>query len=93
MRKQTVRQQLFTERSSEKNYTLSDEDAKAIEDKYNANDTLTNEDKATAIQKEKDEKKKADIDKQMATDESKAAITTLGRKWNHSSECVRCRFR
>lgn len=61
----------------EKNYTLSDEDAKAIEDKYNANDTLTNEDKATAIQKEKDEKKKADIDKQMATDESKAAITTL----------------
>ena len=61
----------------EKNYTLSDEDAKAIEDKYNANDTLTNEDKATAIQKEKDEKKKADIDKQMATDESKAAITKL----------------
>lgn len=61
----------------EKNYTLSDEDAKAIEDKYNANDTLTNEDKATAIQKEKDEKKKADIDKQMATDESKAAIAKL----------------
>ena len=61
----------------EKNYTLSDEDAKAIEDKYNANGTLTDEDKATAIQKEKDEKKKADIDKQMATDESKAAITTL----------------
>lgn len=61
----------------EKNYTLSDEDAKAIEDKYNANGTLTDEDKATAIQKEKDEKKKADIDKQMATDESKAAITKL----------------
>ena len=61
----------------EKNYTLSDEDAKAIEDKYNANGTLTDEDKATAIQKEKDEKKKADIDKQMATDESKAAIAKL----------------
>lgn len=60
----------------EKNYTLSDEDAKAIEDKYKDNDVLTDEDKA-AIQKEKDEKKKADINKQMATDESKAAITTL----------------
>ena len=61
----------------EKNYTLSDEDAKAIEDKYKDNNVLTDEDKAAAIQKEKDEKKKADIDKQMATDESKAAITTL----------------
>ena len=61
----------------EKNYTLSDEDAKAIEDKYKDNGVLTDEDKAAAIQKEKDEKKKADIDKQMATDESKAAITTL----------------
>lgn len=61
----------------EKEYTLSDEDAKAIEDKYKDNDTLTDEDKATAIQKEKDEKKKADIDKQMATDESKAAIAKL----------------
>lgn len=68
---------VFYRAKLEKNYTLSDEDAKAIEDKYNANDTLTNEDKATAIQKEKDEKKKADIDKQMATDESKAAITKL----------------
>ena len=61
----------------EKEYTLSDEDAKTIEDKYKDNDTLTDEDKATAIQKEKDEKKKADIDKQMATDESKAAIAKL----------------
>lgn len=61
----------------EKNYTLSDEDAKAIEDKYKDNAVLPDEDKAAAIQKEKDEKKKADIDKQMATDESKAAITTL----------------
>lgn len=61
----------------EKEYTLSNEDAKAIEDKYKDNDTLTDEDKATAIQKEKDEKKKADIDKQMATDESKAAIAKL----------------
>lgn len=68
---------VFYRAKLEKNYTLSEEDAKAIEDKYNANDTLTNEDKATAIQKEKDEKKKADIDKQMATDESKAAITKL----------------
>lgn len=68
---------VFYRAKLEKNYTLSDEDAKAIEDKYNANDTLTNEDKATAIQKEKDEKKKADIDKQMATDESKAAIAKL----------------
>ena len=59
---------VFYRAKLEKNYTLSDEDAKAIED---------NEDKATAIQKEKDEKKKADIDKQMATDESKAAITKL----------------
>lgn len=61
----------------EKNYTLSDKDAKAINDKYANDNTLTADEKKAAIEKAIAEKKKADIDAAMATDESKAAIAGL----------------
>lgn len=61
----------------EKNYTLSDKDAKVINDKYANDNTLTADEKKAAIEKAIAEKKKADIDAAMATDESKAAIAGL----------------
>lgn len=61
----------------ENSYTMSKDDKKVIEDKYANDNTLTDDEKKAAIEKEIAEKKKADIDAAMATDESKAAIAGL----------------
>ena len=65
----------FYRASLEKTYEISDEDKKAIEEKYNANDTLTADDKKKAIEEEIAKKKESDIEAKLATDEYKNKIS------------------